>query len=324
MRISKKSWDNYIRRLAAINSTAAKKMQAWMNLNPNASDLDIIGRAYALTTSYGEAAGALACELYDEIATIEKAGVKIAVPADPPSYEYVKKAVGETIASSPARVPELVSRMVKQTGADTTLQNAKRDGAYFAWVPHGDTCAFCLALASNGWRKASNDTINGKHADHIHNNCNCEFAISFKGKGEVEGYEWEKYRRIYDGLSGNTSDKKINNLRKLLNGNPPLTIDQVDFIIKLEDDTRILASKSPKEWKSFLDALGFKVLPLGHGGLKGILFEDGGGFRISYRGDGYFQYHPGGGHHGKDPYYKVSSAKRGILRINLDGSVRNE
>lgn len=324
MRISEKSWDNYIKRLAAINSTAAKKMQAWMNLNPNADKLEIISRAYALTTSYGEAAGALACELYDEIATIEKAGVKPAVPADPPSYKYIEKAVGGTIAESPARIPELVGRMVKQTGADTTLQNAKRDGAYFAWVPHGDTCAFCLTLASNGWQKASDDTVKGKHADHIHNNCNCEFAISFNGQGEVEGYDWEKYRRIYDGLSGDSSDNKINNLRKLINGNPPLTIDQVDFIIQLENDTSILATKSPKEWKSFLDDLGFNVLPLGQGSLKGILFEDGGGFRIFYRGDGYFQYHSGGGHHGKDPYYKVSSAKRGILRLNLDGSVRNE
>lgn len=48
-----------------------------------------------------------------------------------------------------------VSRLVKRAGADTTLKNAQRDGAEFAWVPHGDSCAFCLTLASRGWQRAS-------------------------------------------------------------------------------------------------------------------------------------------------------------------------
>ena len=49
---------------------------------------------------------------------------------------------------------------VKKAGIDTTLQNAYRDrpkkygkkrntGAQVAWVPSGDTCPFCLMLASD-------------------------------------------------------------------------------------------------------------------------------------------------------------------------------
>ena len=55
---------------------------------------------------------------------------------------------------SPPQMQRGVSRLVKRAGADTTLKNAQRDGAEFAWVPHGDSCAFCLTLASRGWQRA--------------------------------------------------------------------------------------------------------------------------------------------------------------------------
>ena len=57
------------------------------------------------------------------------------------------------------------------------LKNAVRDGAEWAWVPHGDTCPFCITLASNGWQKASRKVLKGGHAEHIHANCDC--AVSY-------------------------------------------------------------------------------------------------------------------------------------------------
>ena len=83
--------------------------------------------------------------------------------------------------------PGRVSRLVKRAGADTTLKNAVRDGAEWAWVPHGDTCPFCITLASNGWQKASSKVLKGGHADHIHANCDCEFAIRFDHNTTVAG-----------------------------------------------------------------------------------------------------------------------------------------
>ncbi|MBR4692904.1 MAG: hypothetical protein IKP17_09110 [Oscillospiraceae bacterium] len=38
-------------------------------------------------------------------------------------------------------------------------------------MPSGDTCAFCITLASRGWQKAGREAIKGGHAEHIHNNC---------------------------------------------------------------------------------------------------------------------------------------------------------
>ena len=69
--------------------------------------------------------------------------------------------------------------------------------AEWAWVPHGDTCPFCIMLASNGWQKASAKLLKGGHASHIHANCDCEFAVRFDGSTSVAGYDPEKYLKQY-------------------------------------------------------------------------------------------------------------------------------
>jgi len=117
--------------------------------------------------------------------------------------------VQATKASQP-QMQQGVSRLVKRAGADTTLKNALRDGAEFAWIPQGDTCAFCLTLASRGWQKASQAAIKGGHAEHIHANCDCEYAIRFDGRSTVAGYDPDKYLRQYRAADGD-----INKLRRV-------------------------------------------------------------------------------------------------------------
>ncbi len=60
--------------------------------------------------------------------------------------------------------------------------------------------------------------------------------------------------------------------------------------------------------------------PLGQGSKAGIPLEEGGGLILREPGGSKFlQWHPGGGHHGPDPYWKFSSTESGILRINRKG-----
>lgn len=95
------------------------------------------------------------------------------------------------------------------------LKNAARDGAEFAWVPHGsETCGMCLTIASNGWRRASRKTMKGDHAEHIHSSCDCEFAIRFDGKSTVEGYDPDALREQYDNAEGSTWKEKVNFMRR--------------------------------------------------------------------------------------------------------------
>ena len=183
-------------RLARLNQRVGQLMADYIAAHGTGDTDALIAYAHALVTKYGEGSAELACQMYDALAAAAKAGVPAAEPAQPASYGEVARMVQATKASPP-QMQRGVSRLVKRAGADTTLKNALRDGAEFAWVPQGDTCAFCLTLASRGWQKASQAAIKGGHAEHIHANCDCEYAIRFDGRSTVAGYDPDEYLRRY-------------------------------------------------------------------------------------------------------------------------------
>lgn len=183
-------------RLARLNQKAGQLMADYIAAHGTGDTDALIAYAHALVTKYGEGSAELACQMYDALAAAAKAGVPAAEPAQPAAYGEVARMVQATKASPP-QMQRGVSRLVKRAGADTTLKNALRDGAEWAWIPQGDTCAFCLTLASRGWQKASQAAIKGGHAEHIHANCDCEYAIRFDGTSTVAGYDPDKYLRQY-------------------------------------------------------------------------------------------------------------------------------
>lgn len=71
-----------------------------------------------------------------------------------------------------------------------------RQGLEMAWVPSGDTCAFCIALASRGWQAARQERM-GDYAEHVHGHCDCELVFRTDSSMEVEGYDPQAYRDIY-------------------------------------------------------------------------------------------------------------------------------
>ena len=214
MRLSERSWRSYIDRLRTINDRAADAMTTWMRLHPDAGSEELVEYAFAIATRYGEAAASLACEMYDRTAAAQGALVPPAEPAATATYQETAKAVQGTAKVSETEVPQTVGRLVKQAGVDTTMQNAIRDGAEWAWIPHGDTCAFCITLASNGWQRASRAAMKGGHAEHIHANCDCTYSVRFDRKSTVAGYDPGQYRRMYDQAEGSTPEQKINAMRR--------------------------------------------------------------------------------------------------------------
>lgn len=189
-------------------------MTNWMLENPDADVEELIWTAQNVASYYGEAAGALACEMYE--ATAEAMGVIVppAVPASVADYGETAKAVQGTIKNKQNTVPATVARLVKQVGADTMLQNAQRDGAQFAWIPSGDTCAFCMTLASRGWRYMSKNAMKNGHAEHIHANCDCTYAVRFDDYSNVQGYDPSKYEKLYYDAPGSTPKERINAMRR--------------------------------------------------------------------------------------------------------------
>lgn len=215
MKISTEQWATYTRLMSALKGTARRKMLAYITEH-GVSDMDaVIDYAFGLATKYGEGTSAAAAEMYDSIARAQNANVPAAEVAATASYTDTAKAVTYANGIGQQMIPGAVEMLVKQAGEDTMLKNAVRDGAEFAWVPHGsETCAMCITIASNGWRRASKKTMKGDHADHIHSSCDCEFAIRFDGKSSVEGYDPDALREMYDNAEGRNWKEKVNSMRR--------------------------------------------------------------------------------------------------------------
>lgn len=209
MKLTQAAWDDYISRLSQLNQKAGQLMREYMDGHPEADTDALIRYAYALVTKYGEGSAELACQMYDALAEAQGVTLPAAEPAPTATYGEVTGMVKAT-QDSPPSLQQGVSRMVKQAGADTTAHNAIRDGAEWAWVPHGDACPFCRMLASNGWQRASKNLLKKGHAQHIHANCDCEFAIRFDHSTTLAGYDPEKYLKQYRDAGGD-----INKMRRI-------------------------------------------------------------------------------------------------------------
>jgi hypothetical protein len=218
MRISSKVWKNYIARLRTLNEKAASMVADYINTHDVTTEeglARLIDYSYAVATKYGEGSAALSAQMYDAIAELSGQYVPPAVPAETASYNDTARTVqgARLFSQDPQAVASAVGRLVKQAGVDTTMQNALRDGAEWAWIPQGDTCAFCLTLASRGWQKASRKALKNGHAEHIHNNCDCTYAIRFNDDTDVEGYDPDKYYDWYKSEPGKP-ENKINAMRR--------------------------------------------------------------------------------------------------------------
>lgn len=220
MTLPSKTWDKFVNLLRKIDDTAANLMTTYLQDHALATDADVtaaIDYAYALATKYGEAAGAVAAQMYDLIASAQRATVPAAVPAETATYGEVAGAVRGSLEQSilPDNVGAAVGRLVKLAAADTMLHNSARDHAEFAWIPRGATCAFCLTLASNGWRRID-PKAKGSHASHIHANCDCMYAVRFSDDMDVQGYNnGAEYREMYENAEGRGAHK-INSMRREL------------------------------------------------------------------------------------------------------------
>ena len=242
MRISRRVWDSYITALRRGNEKAGAEMRAFLDAHnwrtDNLTRQACVDFGYALATKYGEAAGAIACEMYDNVVAASMVAFPPAEPAPTATYDETAKAVIGTMKTNNEEViAGAISRLVKMAGVDTTMQNAIRDGAEWAWIPVGDTCAFCITLASRGWQPASRAALKGNHAEHIHANCDCTYAIRFNSNDDVAGYDPEEYLQMYkdapldhwntadgkppaghESAERNTSTNRINAMRRAAYG----------------------------------------------------------------------------------------------------------
>lgn len=223
MKITQRAWARYLNILAKIDEAAAMDCMAFLNeIKPSRSGLSqeehlrmVVDYCYALATKYGEAGSAAACEMYDALAQLSGKHLPPAEPAKTATYPETAAAVrGARLFSERDDVTAgVVKRLAKQASADTMVNNAKRDGLQSAWIPHGDTCAFCIMLASRGWEPGGRLSDNG-HVAHIHNNCDCTVGVKFRSDTIYEGYDPDRYYDMYKDADGYSTDEKLNSMRR--------------------------------------------------------------------------------------------------------------
>lgn len=219
-RISEKAWEEYIGRLRACSDDAYNWVLRYLG-DRNLEELTdaewntFIDRLYLRIVRDGEAAATLSADLFEYMSTgsLESLG-QVNMFVDDDIREVYKMVYGTRKYNNPKIIADGASRMVKVSSADTMVRNAIEWGAEVAWIPHGDTCAFCLTLASRGWEPASDKLIQNGHAEHIHANCDCTYAVRMDPNATVEGYDPDKYYEMYRSAPGLTSTEKINSMRR--------------------------------------------------------------------------------------------------------------
>lgn len=224
MTISESDWARYTELQSKLNRKCGEELREYV-LKTGAADehgrikgesiRDVEEYAAALVNKYAETSAELSAQLHDELAEAYGMEVPPAEPAAPPTIKEIQRALNGPYVEN---LEWAMARLVKRSAADTTLKNAMRDGAQFAWVPGGgETCAFCITLASRGWQNISQRALRRGHAEHIHANCNCNYVIRFDRETNVAGYDPDKYLEMYENAEGGTPEEKIASLRQNLN-----------------------------------------------------------------------------------------------------------
>lgn len=225
--ISQIQWKRYIARLRRVNDKAADEFKNVIISKGGYANIErqvLIDYAYGISTKYGEASAALSAEMYDAIAELSGAAVPAAIPAETATYSEVAKTVNGIIKNTANEdiLAQGIGRLVKMAGTDTMLSNAYRDrpkgskkrhsGAQVAWIPVGDTCPYCLMLASKGWVYQT-EWAENNHSEHIHANCDCTYMVRFNKDTDVAGYDPEKLQQEYLD-AGNTRKERLNAMRR--------------------------------------------------------------------------------------------------------------
>ena len=217
MKITQKDWNNYISTLSKVNDKAAKMITDYIEKNGIDDRKALLDYTVNVVQTMSQASASYAADWYDAIAKLQKKFFADAEMADLPTYGEIARTVNGILKRTlnTEAIASAASALTKRAAADTTLKNAKRDGAEFAWIPVGDTCAYCLELASFGWRTATDQVLKGNHAEHIHANCDCEFAIRFGNDLSYASYDPDKYKEMFDNADGKTLDEKRNSIRRM-------------------------------------------------------------------------------------------------------------
>lgn len=161
-------------------------------------------------------------------------------------------------------------------------------------------CEWCSALAGEYDYPDVPDDVYRRHA-----NCRCLVTYDpADGKRKIQNVHTKKWTDAED--YGKLEARKKIGINSLISD--------------LAQHPKRLASFTPAKLLAALEAEGFEIKPLMLGSLRGIPFEQGGGFKVNFEDGGLFQYHPEKGSHHDGAYYKISTGKGGVKHYDTEGN----
>lgn len=181
---------DYNDKLSAVRSEAGnyfKKLaraEDLMKLGEEARKKAIYHAAVDAVNSFTDAAGSAACDFFD-------AHVTDARPSSiAPQPWFIKRRLYENIEKYAKThklgddefmrlLAEEVGGEVVQHANRTTIHNAVKNNLCYARVPFGNSCAFCLMLASRGFVYKT-ETTAGEDKGHYHAHCRCKIVAGKK------------------------------------------------------------------------------------------------------------------------------------------------
>ena len=209
----------------------------------------------ALVPTYADAAAQAGADFYDalrEVAVGEKLGAVAFSGFGPDALDGAVRAFvqdivdGKPIGRFNRKVLDRIDRDIRRAPNMAVAENARRDPLKprYARVPSGgETCSFCLMLASRG---AVYNTPEA--ASHAHPGCDCRIVPSFDGGCDIEGYDPDAlYSDYLDGAFGTFANKKRVKAR---NGRIP---DYEAYKIMGEWKDRLANAKTIDELYGFAD-----------------------------------------------------------------------
>lgn len=213
MQIPRKYIDNFTKALNKLTADAQKRLAddlAKINFDGNIATIRdmLITRMEFYCGPYTDMAAIVAAEFYDGLRKFQTGAALGALAEsgrEPIATEKAVRAImQDVVEGKPTEVVvrKLIDRVdyeIKKSAGECVYRNGKRDPLKprYARVPSGgETCEFCIMLASRGFVYLSEESARDKKGGgHYHANCDCRIVPGFDGETTIPGYDPDK---LYD------------------------------------------------------------------------------------------------------------------------------
>lgn len=168
---------------------------------------DVTQTAVAIAEKYGMLGCELGAQWYDLCSELAGLDVDPAYLPDP-DVETIERAANAAAGKSRKGdygafnnfLNNMVMTSIRETGQANLWRDYDRGRAPGRWarVPIGETCAWCLMLASQGAWYVSEQSALGKEAGHYHSDCDCVAVYHAEPDG-IAGYgrDLDYYKKLY-------------------------------------------------------------------------------------------------------------------------------